>query len=147
MIATIPIWKILIIIEACCGDGLTNKNLASFPHPIIRLEMFTRHGFGHNWHSSQKEDKNMASENVELPDGYAGKARLLQEFLDHQPHPTPDEIRDFARMNNIAITMCGASPDDPNEPGYDKFTYSEQDVRDMGWFLDPLEESMDESAE
>lgn len=54
-------------------------------------------------------------------------------------------IRTQRGRNKIMVSFGGPSNDDPTEPGFDKFVYSEQDLKDMGSCPEPADESSEGS--
>jgi len=64
-----------------------------------------------------------------LSDGQA-----LQEFLTENPYASVEEIKEFALKRNLRVSFSGPSSHDPTEPGFNKFLYTEEDIKDMGGF-------------
>lgn len=57
-------------------------------------------------------------------------AKIIQQFLRDNPRATDDEIKEFADKYNFPLTF-GSGSGNPDEPGYDKFMYTEHDVERM----------------
>lgn len=70
-----------------------------------------------------------------------GEPSKLAQYIRENPHATIEQIQNFADEHQLSVTFSGpylGEPKDREEPSFSKFTYTTEDLKDMGapWLQD-----------